>query len=161
MVINCKKNSWFWQILMDICGKYGYNISESRMKSHRGGTWKLVYVAVVKEGTILQNGNKVGKAFAMFFQVSISMMVPMAMCGAVGWYLDKKLGTGFLFILLLILGILASFRNLYYLTRGFYQKDMEKEHAQLAYFEDLKNEGRKAREASGIKKGRPAENSKR
>lgn len=88
------------------------------------------------------HGNKVGKAFVMVFQISISMIVPMVMCGAGGYYLDKRLGTGFLFILLLILGILAAFRNVYLLTKSFYQKDMEEEHAKLAYFEDLKKEGR-------------------
>lgn len=90
------------------------------------------------------HGNKVGKAFVMIFQISISMIVPMVMCGAGGYYLDKRLGTGFLFILLLILGILAAFRNVYLLTKSFYQKDMEEEHARLAYFEDLKKEGREA-----------------
>lgn len=93
----------------------------------------------------MQN-SKIGKAFVMVFQVSISMMVPMAMCGILGWYLDRKLKTSFLFILLLILGILAAFRNVYYLTKSFYQKDMEKEHAKLAYFEDLKREGRETLE---------------
>ncbi len=92
----------------------------------------------------MQNGNKVGKAWIMIFQISISMMVPMAMCAALGWYLDKKLGTGFLFIVLLLLGIMAAFRNVYYLTKEFYQKDMEREHAELAYFENLKKEGREA-----------------
>lgn len=89
--------------------------------------------------------NKVGKAFVMVFQISISMIVPMVMCGAGGYYLDKILGTGFLFILLLILGILAAFRNVYVLTKSFYQKDMEREHASLAYFEHLKKEGKEAR----------------
>lgn len=99
----------------------------------------------------MQNGNKIGKAFVMIFQVSISMIVPMAMCGAFGFYLDRKFDTGFLFILFLLLGILASFRNVYYLTREFYKKDMEQEHAKLAYFENLKKEGRQAREAAGEK----------
>lgn len=97
--------------------------------------------------------NKVGKAFVMVFQISISMIVPMIMCGAGGYYLDRILGTGFLFILLLILGILAAFRNVYFLTKSFYQKDMEEEHAKLAYFENLKKEGRKALEQSKNKKG--------
>lgn len=90
------------------------------------------------------HGNKVGKAFVMVFQISISMIVPMIMCGAGGYYLDKILDTSFLFILLLLLGILAAFRNVYLLTKSFYQKDMEEEHARLAYFEDLKREGREA-----------------
>ncbi len=88
------------------------------------------------------HGNKVGKAFVMFFQISISMIVPMIICGIAGYYLDKKLSTSFLFILLLILGIFAAFRNVYLLTKNFYQKDMEEEHAKLAYFENLKKEGR-------------------
>jgi F0F1-type ATP synthase assembly protein I len=101
----------------------------------------------------LKNGDKIGKAWIMIFQISISMIVPMAMCGALGWYLDGKFGTGFLFILFLLLGILASFRNVYYLTRQFYQKDMEKEHAELAYFENLKKEGKQAREKAKQDKG--------
>lgn len=100
----------------------------------------------------MQNGNKIGKAFVMIFQISISMIVPMAMCGTAGFYLDRKFKTGFLFILLLFLGILASFRNVYYLTREFYKKDMEQEHAKLAYIENLKKEGRKVREAADQEK---------
>ena len=106
----------------------------------------------------LQNGNKIGKAFVMIFQVSISMIVPMAMCGALGFYLDQKFGTGFLFIFFLLLGMLASFRNVYYLTKEFYQKDMEQEHANLAYFENLKKEGRKAREALEMEKEKTENN---
>ena len=94
----------------------------------------------------MYNSSKSGKAYVMFFQISISMITPMLMCGALGWYLDGKLGTGFLFILLLLLGIMAAFRNVYYLTKDFYVKDMEKEHEQLAYFENLRAEGKRARE---------------
>jgi len=74
------------------------------------------------------------------------MIVPMAMCGALGWYLDEKLGTGFLFIMFLLLGIMAAFRNVYELTKSFYQKDMKREHEELAYIENLKKEGRRVRQ---------------
>lgn len=100
----------------------------------------------------MQDKNKVGKAWVMVFQISCSMIVPMAMCGALGWYLDAKFGTGFWFIIFLLLGIMAAFRNVYQLTKSFYKKDMEREHAELAYIENLKKEGRKARSKSVDKK---------
>lgn len=91
---------------------------------------------------------KVSKAvlrgITMISQIGISMMVPIFLCVFIGMQLDKWLNTGFFIILFMILGIMAAFRNIYYLTKSFYSKDKAREDAELRYYEDMKKE----REAS-------------
>lgn len=82
---------------------------------------------------------QVFKSFTMVSQIGISMLAPIFMCVFIGYYLDKRFSTGFWFILFLLLGIGAAFRNVYILTKPFYEKDMEKEHEQLKYVQDLKD----------------------
>lgn len=90
--------------------------------------------------------SKVFRAFVMLLQIGISMMVPVFLCVFVGKWLDEKFGTGYFFILFLVLGFLSAFRNVYQLTRSFYAKDKAKEDAELAYLEGLKQEGRRREE---------------
>lgn len=82
--------------------------------------------------------NGVFKAFVMVTQVGISMMTPIFLGGALGWYLDHKFFMKCWFIIGLLLGIIAAFRNVYYLTKQFYAKDLKKEQEELEYFESLK-----------------------
>lgn len=49
-------------------------------------------------------------------QFSINMLVPIFMCSFIGIYLDRKLGTEFLMIVLFFVGALAGFRNIYLLS---------------------------------------------
>ena len=85
------------------------------------------------------------KAITMVSQISISMMVPIFLCIFIGHQLDKRFETGYWFLIFMILGFLASIRNVYYLTKGFYAKDKEREDAEMKYFEDLKKRGQKSR----------------
>lgn len=87
---------------------------------------------------------KVIKALLLVTQLGISMMVPVFLCVFAGKWIDQKAGTAFFLPLLLIFGIAAAFRNVYYLLKPFYAKDKEREDAQLAYVERLKEEGRQA-----------------
>lgn len=80
----------------------------------------------------------VRQALVMVTQVGISMMTPILLCGVLGFYLDRWLATGYWFVILIILGILAAFRNVYLLMRKFYAKDLEKEKQQLQYEKELK-----------------------
>lgn len=80
----------------------------------------------------------VRQALVMVTQVGISMLTPILMCTAAGYYLDRWLGTGYWLILLLILGILAAFRSVYLLMQKFYAKDLRKEQQQLRYEKELK-----------------------
>ena len=63
--------------------------------------------------------SKIVRSFMMVSQIGMSMLVPI-----------------FLF-----LGMGAGFRNTYYLTKSFYEKDRKREHEQLAYIENLKKAG--------------------
>ena len=60
------------------------------------------------------------------------------------------------FLIMIVLGVGAAFRNVYYLTKSFYSEDMKKEHERLQYIEALKKQGQARREqtenASGEQK---------
>lgn len=58
----------------------------------------------------------VHKTFALISQVGISMIVPIMLCTLLGSYIEKKFSLP-LFIPLVILGVLAGFRNTYYLVK--------------------------------------------
>ncbi|MCI7062465.1 MAG: AtpZ/AtpI family protein [Lachnospiraceae bacterium] len=90
------------------------------------------------------------KAFAMVSQISITILVPICLSGWIGWWLNGQFHTQIWFVVMIILGIGAAFRNVYYLTKSFYSEDMKKEHERLRYIEELKRQGQeKARRNSG------------
>ncbi len=64
--------------------------------------------------------NSVYKALTFFSQFTINMLVPIFMCSAAGWALDKWLGTSWCFIILFFIGALAGFRNVFLLARRVY-----------------------------------------
>ena len=86
---------------------------------------------------------KVLKALSMVSQVGLTMATPIFISGFIGLKLDEWFSTGFWFIVFLIMGVLAAFRSLYYLTKQFYSKDLEKEKAEWEYFEEMKREREK------------------
>ncbi|WP_129599334.1 AtpZ/AtpI family protein [Anaerophilus nitritogenes] len=54
------------------------------------------------------------KNITLITQIGISMIVPIFICIYIGNWLDKKLGTNFIFLLIfIILGVGASFLNVY------------------------------------------------
>ena len=60
------------------------------------------------------------KALTFFSQFTINMLVPIFLCSVAGYFLDQKLGTTFLFVLLFFIGALAGFRNIYILAKRIY-----------------------------------------
>ena len=82
------------------------------------------------------DGKKVFRGFVMITQVGISMMVPIFICGAIGYWLNGRFHNELLFLLMLVLGIGAAFRNLFMLAKPFYASDVKKE--QVSYMKDLK-----------------------
>ncbi len=44
----------------------------------------------------------------MVTQFGINMLVPIFMCSFAGWFLDKKFGTSYWFVLLFFIGALAG-----------------------------------------------------
>ena len=68
-----------------------------------------------------EDWSKVYQSFALVTQFGITMLVPIALCSFLGWYLDQRLGTEFLFVLLFFVGALAGFRNIFILARKVYE----------------------------------------
>lgn len=64
--------------------------------------------------------NSVYKALTFFSQFTINMLVPIFMCSAAGWAIDKWLGTNFFFVILFFIGALAGFRNVFLLAKRVY-----------------------------------------
>lgn len=60
------------------------------------------------------------KALTFFSQFTINMLVPIFMCSAAGYALDRWLGTSYLFVILFFIGALAGFRNVFLLARRVY-----------------------------------------
>ena len=98
----------------------------------------------VENGVIVMNKKEknILKAFAMVSQISITILVPICLSGWIGWWLDGQFHTQIWFVVMIVLGIGAAFRNVYYLTKSFYSDDMKKEHERLQYIEELKKQGR-------------------
>ena len=80
----------------------------------------------------------------MISQIGISVIVPIFLCLFVGKRLDDWLGTNYITLIGIFLGILAAFRNIYIMTRQFYVKDKAREDAELRLMEDMKKEREKA-----------------
>lgn len=81
---------------------------------------------------------KVLRSFVMVSQIGISMMVPIFLCGAIGYWLNGQFHNELLFLFALIIGIGAAFRNLFIVTKSFYASDLKKEQEAADYMKHLK-----------------------
>ena len=72
-----------------------------------------------------QKQTQVYQSLALITQFGITMLVPIGLCSFAGWYLDSKLGTEYLFIILFFAGALAGFRNIFILARKVYEHKEE------------------------------------
>jgi len=88
----------------------------------------------------------IAKSFMMISQISISMLVPIFLCLFFGIKLNEWLDTVWFVPVFLLLGMGASIRNVYHLTKGFYAKDKKREDEELAYIENLKKAGERNRQ---------------
>ncbi|MCR5735089.1 MAG: AtpZ/AtpI family protein [Lachnospiraceae bacterium] len=68
------------------------------------------------------------------------MLVPILICSFLGLYIDKKLGTSFVFVLLFFVGAIAGGRNVFVLARKFYSKPAESRDITGAHISDGYNE---------------------
>ena len=60
------------------------------------------------------------QSLTMIFQFGINMIVPIAMMTILGIWLDQKLGTGYLTIVLFVVGAVAGGQNVYRMAKGIY-----------------------------------------
>ncbi len=81
--------------------------------------------------------NDISKALALFTQIAITMLVPIFICFFIGNGIDKLLDiNGVFLIIFTVIGIMAGFRSVYMLVRGFFKDkdtyvDMNKIKAEL------------------------------
>ena len=101
----------------------------------------------LKGGSQLKNDNKsVAKAFMMILQVGITMLAPLLVCGWFGIWLNDTFHISWGFLVCMILGVLAGFRNFFQLMRQFYEKDLKREIKEQQYFEQLKQGSKSKKE---------------
>jgi len=62
-------------------------------------------------------GRNVRQALILVTQFSIDMLVPIGLCSVAGWWLDQKLGTSWIFVLMFFVGALAGASNVYRTAR--------------------------------------------
>lgn len=68
----------------------------------------------------LKYKNNVYKSLAFITQFSINMLVPIFICTYLGIFLDKKLGTSYIVIILFFMGAAAGFRNIFIMAKSIY-----------------------------------------
>ena len=66
---------------------------------------------------------KASQAFTFILQFSINMIVPIAACMALGYWLDQLVGTNFLAIIGFFFGAIAGFTSIFRLSKSFTRKD--------------------------------------
>lgn len=62
------------------------------------------------------------RSLTLITQFGINMIVPIFLCTFLGIFLDKKIGTNFLVIIMFFLGAIAGARNVYIFAKGIYDK---------------------------------------
>lgn len=60
------------------------------------------------------------RSFVMVLQFGLNMLVPICMMSALGIFLDKRLGTSWIMILLFFIGAIAGAQNVYRMARQVY-----------------------------------------
>ena len=61
------------------------------------------------------------RAMTMISQCGVNMIVPICLMSAFGLWLDKKLGTSYLMVVLFFVGAIAGFRNVYIVMKSFWK----------------------------------------
>ena len=67
------------------------------------------------------------RSFAMVLQFGLNMLVPICMMSALGIFLDKKLGTSWIMILLFFIGAIAGAQNVYQMARQIYSNEKKEQ----------------------------------
>ena len=68
----------------------------------------------------MNENSKIIRSFSLISQFGIHMLVPIFMCSYVGYLIDSKLQTKFVFILCFFIGAIAGGRNVFLLAKKIY-----------------------------------------
>lgn len=69
---------------------------------------------------------EVYRSLTLITQFGINMLVPIFLCTFLGIFIDNKLGTRFIVILMFFLGAAAGARNVYIFAKNMYDKPKQK-----------------------------------
>lgn len=97
----------------------------------------------------MKEKRKIFKAIAMISQIGISMMTPIFLCTFIGYQMDKSFSTSYWFLILMVLGFITAFRNVYYLTKSFYVHDKLREDKEMNYFQNLRQNNQESKKMGG------------
>ncbi len=78
---------------------------------------KVKELAVKKRRKNDKYDKNVFRTLTMVTQFGINMLVPIFLCFFAGYYLDRRLGTSYLTVVLFFVGALAGFRNIFLFAR--------------------------------------------
>lgn len=67
------------------------------------------------------------QSFALIMQFGINMLVPILICVFLGMFLDEKLHTNFIVIIMFFLGAIAGFRNIFIMARAIYDNGKDED----------------------------------
>lgn len=96
-------------------------------------------ISIPKGRGVLKFNRSVYQSLTMIGQFGINMLVPVFICSFLGIFLDKKLGTSYLVIILFFVGAAAGATNVY----RFAKKIFKKQSGESAYL----HKGRKGKRA--------------
>ena len=65
----------------------------------------------------MKDNSKIVRSLSMISQFTIHMLVPICMCSYLGYWIDEKLNTSFLFIIFFFVGAMAGGRHVYLLAQ--------------------------------------------
>jgi uncharacterized membrane protein YfcA len=75
----------------------------------------------------MKSNQDIGKALVLVTQLSINMLVPIFLCLFIGIWLDEHLGTDWLTLVFLVLGVMAAIRAMFTTLQPLMKGEKEKE----------------------------------
>ena len=74
----------------------------------------------------MKNPRKVFQALTMILQFGLNMIVPIAICMALGIWLDKKYDMPWVILILFFVGALAGFTSIYKMAKPFMKSERKR-----------------------------------
>ena len=68
----------------------------------------------------MKDNSIIVRSLSMISQFTIHMLVPIFMCSYLGYFIDSKIGTSFMFIIFFFVGAAAGGRNIFLLAKRIY-----------------------------------------
>ena len=91
----------------------------------------------------------IASGIVLILQLGLNVITCIALAGAIGWFIDYKLGTQVWFIVFLFIGFAAAYSNAYKMLKGVYGKHKTRKEKTFEYIENLKKQGEVKRKHSG------------